>query len=95
MLVIEFAYLKITGAAERNGANMAKQLPLPLRRLDRDRRTCTINGFTFNKTLVDEIEGQCHKVRDFGHQCPLCNRCLAYNMYSRQSRPLHWGWRIA
>jgi hypothetical protein len=35
MPAVEFALLEIAGAAERNGTGMTKQLPLPLRRLDR------------------------------------------------------------
>ena len=65
--MVEFALLEIAGAAEGNGAGVTEQLPLPLRRLDRECRIFAVNGFTGYKATVDEIESQCHEMSDFGH----------------------------
>jgi hypothetical protein len=67
MPVVEFTLLEIAGAAERNGAGMTKQLPLPLRRLYRDRGVSAVNAFAGNKDAVDEVESQGHEVSDFSH----------------------------
>lgn len=64
---VEFAQFEIAGAAKRNSAGVGEQLPLPLRRSDRQRRICAVNGFTGNKPTVDEIESQSHEMGDFGH----------------------------
>jgi hypothetical protein len=56
MPVAEFTLLEIAGAAERNGAGMTKQLPLPLRRLYRDRGVSAVNAFAGNKDAVDEVK---------------------------------------
>jgi hypothetical protein len=73
MPVVEFTLLEIAGAAERNSAGMTKQLPLPLRRLYRDRGVSAVNAFAGNKDAVDEVKSQGHEVSDFGHRCPLCS----------------------
>jgi hypothetical protein len=78
--VVEFSLFEIAGAAERDGAGMPQDFPLPLRRLYRDRRTCAVNGFTGNKAAVDEIKGQCHEMSDFGHECPLGGPRLTVNL---------------
>ena len=72
MPVVEFTLLEIAGAAERNGTGMSQDLPQPLRRLYRDRRTCAVNGFTGDKAAIAEVKSQCHEMSDFGHECPLC-----------------------
>jgi hypothetical protein len=75
--VVEFALLEIAGAAERYCPGVPEKLPLPLCRLDRERGTCAVNGFTGNKPAIDEIESQCNETGDFDHEYPLCKSCLA------------------
>jgi len=68
--VVEYSPLEIAGAAERNGAGVPEEFPLPLRRLYRDRWTWAVNGFSSRKGTVDEIKSQCHETCDFGHEMP-------------------------
>ena len=68
--MVEYSPLEIAGAAERDGAGVPQEFPLPLRRLYRDRRTCEVNGFSSRKGTVDEIKSQCHETCDFGHEMP-------------------------
>jgi hypothetical protein len=65
--VVEYSPLEIAGAAERDGAGVPEEFPLPLRRLYRDRRTCAVNSLSGRKGTVDEIKSQCHETCDFGH----------------------------
>jgi hypothetical protein len=65
--VVEYSPLEIAGAAERDGAGVPEEFPLPLRRLYCDRRTCAVNGLSGRKGTVDEIKSQCHETCDFGH----------------------------
>jgi hypothetical protein len=73
---VEFSLFEIAGAAERNRTDVTEQLPLPLRRLDRERGICAVDGFTGNETTIDEIESQCHEMSDFGHYRLPCGLCL-------------------
>jgi hypothetical protein len=70
MLAIVFSLVEIGGAAERNGACVTKELPLPQRGLDSERRTCADDGFDRSKITVDEIKSHCDKLSDFGHPFP-------------------------
>jgi hypothetical protein len=65
--VVEYSPLEIAGAAERDGAGVPEEFPLPLRRLYCDRRTCAVNSLSGRKGTVDEIKSQCHETCDFGH----------------------------
>ena len=71
VLLVESASFEIAGAAESNGPGVTEQLPLPLRRLDGECRTYAVNGLAGNQPTVDEIESQCHKTSDFGHNARL------------------------
>jgi hypothetical protein len=82
--VVEYSPLEIAGAAERDGAGVPQEFPLPLRRLYRDRRTCAVNGFSSRKGTVDEIKSQCHETCDFGHEMPAL----------RPSPDVHPIWRM-
>src|ERR1700722_8708969 len=62
MLAIVFSLVEIGGAAERNGACVTKELPLPQRGLDSERRTCADDGFDRSKITVDEIKSDCDKL---------------------------------
>jgi hypothetical protein len=88
--VVKFALFEIAGAAERDGAGMPQDFPLPLRRLYRDRRTGAVNGFTGDKAAVDKIKGQCHEMSDFGHECPLYSPRLTVKLYPDCPNPLPW-----
>jgi len=44
--VVEYSPLEIAGSAERDGAGVPEEFPLPLRRLYRDRRTCAVDGLS-------------------------------------------------
>jgi hypothetical protein len=65
--VVEYSPLEIAGSAERDGAGVPEEFPLPLRRLYCDRRTCAVNSLSGRKGTVDEIKSQCHETCDFGH----------------------------
>jgi hypothetical protein len=67
MPAVEFALFEIAGAAECNRAGVTKQLPLPLCRLNRERRIRTADGLTGNEATIDEIESQRHEMSDFRH----------------------------
>jgi hypothetical protein len=79
--VVEYSPLEIAGAAERDGAGVPEEFPLPLRRLYRDRRTCAVNGLSGRKGTVDEIKSQCHETCDFGHEMPALRLRRTFNRY--------------
>jgi hypothetical protein len=73
MLVVEFADLKIAGAAERYRTSMAKYLPKPLRTLYRGGRALAVNGLaSSDAAAIIEIKRQCYEKSDFGHTFALC-----------------------
>jgi hypothetical protein len=73
MLVVEFADLKIAGAAERYRTSMAKYLPKPLRTLYRGGRALAVNRLTSSDAAaIIEIKRQCYEKSDFGHTFALC-----------------------
>jgi hypothetical protein len=73
VLIVEFADLKIGGAAERYRTSMAKYLPKPLRTLYRGGRARAVNGLTSgNAAAIVEIKRQCHEMSDFRHTFALC-----------------------
>jgi hypothetical protein len=67
MLAIVFSFDEIAGAAERNGAGMTKEFPLPQRGLYSKRRICADDGLGRSKITVDEIKSYCDELSDFGH----------------------------
>jgi hypothetical protein len=92
MPVVEFTLLEIAGAAERNSAGMTKQLPLPLRRLYRDRGVSAVNAFAGNKDAVDEVKSQGHEVSDFGHRCRFAARLLIAPRPALDAMPFRLIW---
>jgi hypothetical protein len=67
MLVSEFPFAEIAGAAERDRTGVTENLPLPLRGLYGVRRTAAVNELSVEQTAVDKIEGQGLEANDFGH----------------------------
>ena len=75
-----FFLVERAGAAERNRADVAEYLPLPLRRLDCERRISAIDQLACDETAIYKVEGQCVKTNDSGHFAPRGStgeRCLA------------------
>jgi hypothetical protein len=67
VFLAKFSRFKIAGAADCNGTGVTEYFPLPLRRLDCQRRTCTVNDLTVGKAAVDQVECHCLEPGDFGH----------------------------
>ena len=67
VFLAKFSRFKIAGAADCNGTGVTEHFPLPLRRLDCRRRTCTVNDLTVGKAAVDQVECHCLEPGDFGH----------------------------
>jgi hypothetical protein len=86
--VVEYSPLEIAGAAKGNSAGVPQELPLPLRRLYRDRRTCAVNGFSGRKGAVDEIKRQCHETCDFGHEMPALRPSPDVQPIRRMTEPI-------
>jgi hypothetical protein len=64
---VEFADLKIGGAAECDGACMAKGFPKRLRALDRSGGTRAFNRFTGDNAAIDVIARHDHEMGDLRH----------------------------
>ena len=62
-----------TGAAECHRAGVAKNLPLPPRRLYCERRTSAIYQLAF-EAAIDEIKGECLEADYSGHLFPRSQR---------------------
>jgi hypothetical protein len=62
------------GAAECHRAGVAKNLPLPLCCLYRERRTSAIHQLALDEAAIDKIKGQRLESNDPGHPIPLCQR---------------------